>query len=63
MTTQESSPAIAVRVETAARMLDTAPSTVSYWIRTGRLPAVKIGRSWRIQVADLRKLAPAELAS
>lgn len=59
MTTHESPSTIAVRVETAARMLDTAPSTVSYWIRTKRLPATKVGRSWRIRVEDIHNLAEA----
>lgn len=48
---------VAVRVDTVARMLDTAPSTVLYWIKTGRLPATKVGRSWRIRIEDVRVIA------
>lgn len=48
--------AIAVSVETAAKMVDTSTATVTFWIRTGRLPAIKIGRSWRIRVDDLNAL-------
>lgn len=47
---------IAVRLETAAHMLDTSPSTVMYWIKQGRLPAMKVGRSWRVRVSDLNVL-------
>jgi excisionase family DNA binding protein len=48
---------IAVRVETAARLLDTSPATVTHWIRSGRLPAsTKIGRSWRIAMSDIKAL-------
>ncbi len=58
-----SPPALAVRVETAARMLDAPAATVTFWIREGRLPAVKIGRSWRVRVADLDALLTKEAAS
>lgn len=47
---------IAVSVETAAKMLDAPPATVTFWIRSGRLPAAKIGRAWRIRKADLDAL-------
>jgi excisionase family DNA binding protein len=50
---------IAVRVETAARMLDAPPSTVVFWIRTGKLPAYKIGRAWRVRVEDIHSLSSA----
>jgi hypothetical protein len=46
---------LAVSVDTAARMLDTHPSTVALWCRQGRLGA-KIGRSWYIRVADIEAL-------
>ncbi len=47
---------VAVRVETAARLLDSSPSTVLFWIKTGQLPATKVGRSWRIHMADIDAL-------
>lgn len=31
------------------------PSTVRIWIRTGRLAAVNVGRSWRIRRSDLER--------
>ncbi len=49
--------AIAVRVETAARLIDTSPNTILFWIRAGRLPAVKVGRTWRVRVDDLEAIA------
>jgi excisionase family DNA binding protein len=53
---------VAVRVDTAARMLDTAPSTVILWIKTGKLPAKKIGRVWLVRVEDIKALAEPTLA-
>ena len=44
---------IAVSVPTAARLLDATPNMVGFWIRTGKLPAAKIGRNWRIRVDDI----------
>lgn len=44
---------IGLRVETVAQLLDVSPSTVIYWIRQGRLPAFKVGRSWRVRRSDL----------
>ena len=51
---------IAVRIETAAQMLDAAPSTVLLWIKNGQLPAHKIGRSWYVRIEEIRKLVSAE---
>jgi excisionase family DNA binding protein len=47
---------IAVRLDTAARLIDTSPETLTHWIKQGRLPAVKVGRSWRIRMQDLEAL-------
>jgi excisionase family DNA binding protein len=51
---------LAVRVETAAKMLDTSPTTIAFWLRTGRLSGLKVGRSWRVRVSDLKALVDAE---
>jgi excisionase family DNA binding protein len=45
---------LAVRIETASKIIDTSPATITYWVRTGRLPAHKVGRSYRILLADLK---------
>jgi excisionase family DNA binding protein len=51
---------LAVKIPTAARMMDMSPSTVAAWLRDGRLPGRKVGRSWRVRVSDLRALVDAE---
>lgn len=55
MTTDVINP-LAVRIETAAKMLDTSPSTIALWLRDGRLKGTKVGRSWRVRVKDLEAL-------
>lgn len=42
--------------EEVAHRLAVDPSTVRRWIDDGRLPAVKPGRRWRIDPADLDQL-------
>lgn len=45
-----------VRVETAARLLDTSPSSVRREIQRGRLRSVRVGEgSRRIALSDLRR--------
>jgi excisionase family DNA binding protein len=59
MTSDTVSP-LAVRVETAAKMFDTSPTTIALWLRTGRLSGFKVGRSWRVRVSDLQALLDGE---
>lgn len=40
-------------VEEVARYLKVHEVTVQRWCRTGELPAAKIGRAYRIKMADL----------
>jgi excisionase family DNA binding protein len=47
---------LAVRVETAAKMLDISKSKAHQLIREKKLPAVKIGDTLRVPVAGLRQL-------
>jgi len=54
--TQPPGDAVAVRIETAARLLDATQSQVRHWIKTGALPAFKLGRGWRIRRADIDAL-------
>jgi excisionase family DNA binding protein len=49
-----------VKITTAARMVEVSPSTIAAWLRSGRLPGRKVGRSWRVRVSDLRALVDAE---
>ena len=39
-------------VEEMAEVARVSPGAVRYWIRTGRLRGVKLGRQWRIRQAD-----------
>lgn len=51
------STAVAVKIETAAQLLDASESQVRYWIKMGMLPAQKLGRSWRIPRAAIEAIA------
>jgi len=44
---------IAVSIKTAAEMLDLHPDTIRASIKDGKLLARKVGRSLRVEVADL----------
>ncbi len=56
----EQTPAqIAVSIDTAARMVDVSYWTMLTWVKSGRLPASKVGRGWRIRTADLNALVDA----
>jgi excisionase family DNA binding protein len=39
-------------VEQAAALIGIAPQTLSYYIRSNRLPARKLGRSWQVRRED-----------
>lgn len=41
-----------LRVETIAKELDVAEGTVRAWIREGKLPALRVGRDYRIKRED-----------
>ena len=45
----------AVGPQTAAILMAVSESTILRLIRAGKLPAVRIGRQWRILISDLRK--------
>jgi excisionase family DNA binding protein len=40
-------------VEEAASKLKLAPKTMRDWLRTGKLPAVRLGKRWLIREQDL----------
>lgn len=41
----------------AATLLNVHLNTIQTWIKTGKLPAVRVGRTWRIKLVDLRRIA------
>lgn len=41
-------------IDEAAEYLRVTPATIYRWCRSGRLPALKIGKQWRVSVSDLR---------
>ncbi len=43
--------------KTVAELLDCHENTVLRWIKEGKLPAFRIGRSWRIKQYDLRRFS------
>ena len=47
---------LAVRVETAAKMLDISKSKAHQLIREKKIPSVKIGDTLRVPVAGLKQL-------
>lgn len=40
-------------LEEVARQLKTSERTVRDWIRNGELTGIKVGREWRVALADL----------
>ena len=53
---------VAVRLSTAAQMFDIPQSTLMHLIREHKLPAYKIGRSYRLKLVDLYALLQAHHA-
>jgi excisionase family DNA binding protein len=54
---------LAVRIPTAAKLTDTPERTIAAMLREGRLCGVKVGRSWRVRVSDLKQLVGAEMST
>ena len=46
-------------VRDVATLLRVCPKTVRRWIKSGTLPATRLGRDWRIARSDLKALAAA----
>ena len=55
MTSDQPSTVNLLSVEEVARSLEVRPATVAEWCRQGRLPGLKVGRSWRIRHAALEE--------
>jgi excisionase family DNA binding protein len=43
-------------IREVAEVLRVRPETLSRWAREGRLPAVKVGKEWRVRLADMERL-------
>jgi excisionase family DNA binding protein len=48
-----------LNVKEVATLLRVCPKTVRRWIQAGDLPAMRLGRDWRIARADLRAFVAA----
>ena len=44
-------------VEQVSDLLQVHLDTVRFWLRTGKLPGVKVGRAWRIPEGALQTLS------
>jgi len=42
--------------EQLAKFFGVTAETIQEWCRRGKLPAFKIGKEWKVRVADLRKM-------
>lgn len=47
-------------VEEIASTLKVSVQTVRNWIKTGKLPALKVGRQWRVRKEDFEKYLEGE---
>jgi excisionase family DNA binding protein len=47
---------MAVRTEEAARLLDTTPQIVVNMIHAQRLPAFKVGKTWRVPMRAIEEM-------
>lgn len=52
-----------MNVHEAAAFFGVTPYTIREWCRTGRLPASKPGKAWRIQRRDAHALAQTNYGS
>jgi excisionase family DNA binding protein len=50
-------------VKEAATLLKATPNTVTIWCRAGQLPAMKIGRQWRISKGELDRMVSRPLGA
>lgn len=42
-----------ISTKDVAKMLNVSPTTITYYIRTKKLPAIKLGKSYQISKSDL----------
>jgi excisionase family DNA binding protein len=52
-----------ITVPDLAKRLQLNPITIRRWIKSGRLPAQKLGKSYRVRVADVLKLVTPEASA
>jgi len=45
-----------------SRFFGVTEETVCEWCKNGKLPAFKIGKKWRVRIADLRKMIDGKVA-
>ena len=49
-----------MKVEEVAEFFELTPATIREWCRTGKLPAVRPGRDWKILRTDVEAYAQRE---
>ena len=49
--------------EKIARFFGVAKKTAWLWCKSGRIPAFKIGKEWKIRVSDLQKMIDRKIRS
>jgi excisionase family DNA binding protein len=50
-------------VRQLSRFFGVTEATIWDWCKTGRLPAFKIGKEWRVRVIDLQRMINAKMTS
>jgi len=61
-TPQPSEPRL-LDVDAVARELHLSTYTTAAWMRSGRLPGIRIGRAWHVRPADLDAWLSSQVAS
>jgi excisionase family DNA binding protein len=46
-----------LRVREVARRFDVTEETIRDWINSGKLSAIKLGRSWRVSSEDVERIS------
>jgi excisionase family DNA binding protein len=56
MTKKENDPCLFMKPIEIARIINVSPATVTAWIHSGLVPALRFGDSWRIRKTDVARM-------